>query len=49
MRNKMNEGMSFRFIRLGALVIAAASLLSLLGWMIQIDRTLKVTQVRATT
>ena len=45
----MKEGISFRCIRLGALVIAAASLLSLLGWMIQIDRTLKVTQVRATT
>ena len=45
----MREGISFRCIRLGALVIAAASLLSLLGWMIQIERNLKVTQVRATT
>lgn len=45
----MKEGISFRCIRLGALVIAAASLLSLLGWMIHIERNLKVTQVRATT
>lgn len=45
----MKEGISFRCIRLGALVIAAASLLSLLGWMIQIERNLKVTQVRAAT
>lgn len=40
----MKEGISYRCIRLGALVIAAASLLSLLGWMIQIERNLKVTQ-----